>query len=174
MSVKLLYSVICNSFCYYIVNIYLFDGIVGPQFFDGTVTGERYLDKLKNFVIPALKQRPDFNNLYFQQDGAPPHYATVVRNLLDETFPDKWIDRRGPIEFPPRSPDITPMDFFVWVVIKDSVYSRKPRSVEDLRQFVIDAVTNLGHDLCTKVCQSVVSRCRECIGAEGLQFEYLS
>jgi len=134
------------------------DGIVGPQFFDGTVTGERYLDKLKNFIIPALRQRPDFNNLYFQQDGAPPHYATVVRNLLDETFPDKWIGRRGPIEFPPRSPDIMPMDFFVWGVIKDSVFSR----------------TNLDHDLCTKVCQSVVSRCRECIGAEGVQFEYLS
>ena len=53
--------------------------------------------------------------------------------------------------------NITPMDFFVWGVIKDSVYSRKPRSVEDLRQFVIDAFTNLDHDLCTKVCQSVVS-----------------
>ncbi|KAG1703701.1 hypothetical protein GQR58_004165 [Nymphon striatum] len=98
----------------------------------------------------------------------------VVRNLLDETFPDKWIGRRGPIEFPPRSPDITPMDFFVWGVIKDSVYSRKPRSVEDLRQFVIDAFANLDRDLCTKVCHSVVSRCRECIEAEGLQFEYLS
>ena len=150
------------------------DGIVGPQFFDGTVTGERYLDKLRNVIVPALKQRPDFNNLYFQQDGAPPHYATVVRNLLDETFPDKWIGRRGPIEFPPRSPDITPMDFFVWGVIKNSVYSRKPRSVEDLRQFVIDAFANLDRDLCTKVCHSVVSRCRECIKAEGLQFEYLS
>ena len=57
---------------------------------------------------------------------------------------------------------------------KDSVYSRKPRSVEDLRQFVIDAFANLDHDLCTKVCHSVVSRCRECIEAEGLQFEYLS
>ena len=96
------------------------------------------LDKLRNVIVPALKQRPDFNKLYFRQDGAPPHYATAVRNLLDETFPDKWIGRRGPIEFPPRSPDITPMDFFVWGVIKDSVYSRKPRSVEDLRQFVID------------------------------------
>ena len=121
-----------------------------------------------------MKQRPDFNKLYFQQDGAPPHYATAVRNLLDETFPDKWIGRQGPIEFPPRSPDITPMDFFVWGVIKDSVYSRKPRSVEDLRQFVIDAFANLDHDLCTKVCHSVVSRCRKCIEAEGLQFEYLS
>ena len=33
-----------------------FDGIVGPQFFDRTVTGERYLDKLRNVIVPALKQ----------------------------------------------------------------------------------------------------------------------
>ena len=37
-----------------------------------------------------------------------------------------------------------------------------------------DDTANLDHDLCTKVCHSVVSRCRECIEAEGLQFEYLS
>ena len=68
-------------------------GIVGPEFFDRTVTGDSYLNKLKTVIVPALKQRPDFNNLNFQQDGAPPHFATAVRNFLDETFPDKWIDR---------------------------------------------------------------------------------
>lgn len=149
-------------------------GIVGPVFFEGTVSGEKYLEKLKTAIVPALKERPDFNSLYFQHDGAPPHFATAVRNFLDETFPDKWIGRRGPIEFPPRSPDLTPMDFCVWGIIKDLVYSRKPRSVEDLRQFVIDAFANFDHDLCTSVCRSVLSRCRECIEAKGFQFEHLS
>ena len=152
----------------------LFAGIVGPVFFEGTVSGEKYLEKLKIAIVPALKERPDFNSLYFQQDGAPPHFATAVRNFLDETFPDKWIGRRGPIEFPPRSPDLTPMDFCVWGIIKELVYSRKPRSVEDLRQFVINALANFDHDLCTSVCRSVLSRCRGCIEAEGLQFEHLS
>ena len=149
-------------------------GIVGPVFFEGTVSGEKYPEKLKTAIVPALKERPDFNSLYFQHDGAPPHFATAVRNFLDETFSDKWIDRRGPIEFPPRSPDLTPMDFCVWGIIKDLVYSRKPRSVEDLRQFVIDAFANFDHDLCTSVCRSVLSRCRECIEAKGFQFEHLS
>ena len=107
-------------------------GIVGPVSFEGTVSGEKYLKKLKAAMVPALKERPDFNSLYFQQDGAPPHFATAVQNFLDETFPDKWIGRRGPIKFPPRSPDLTPMDFCVWGIIKELVYSRKPRSVEDL------------------------------------------
>ena len=61
-------------------------------------------------------------------------------------------------------------------VIRDwnHYFNTDPPSVEDLRQFVIDAFANFDHDLCTKVCHSVVSRCRECIEAEGLQFEYLS
>ena len=138
-------------------------GIMSPEFFERTATGDSYLNKLKTVIVPALKQRPDFNNLNFQQDGAPPYFATAVWNFLNETVPDKWISRRGPIEFPPRFPDISPMDFCVWGVIKDSVYSRKPRSVENLRLFVTDAFADLDRDLCTKVCHSVVSRCRESI-----------
>ena len=60
------------------------------------------------------------------------------------------------------------------LIIKELVHSRKPRSVEDLGQFVIDAFANFDHDLCTSVCRSELSRCRECIEAEGLQFEHLS
>ena len=149
-------------------------GIVGPVFFEGAVPGEKYLEKLKTAIVPALKERPDFNSLYFQQDGAPPHFAIAVQNFLDDRFPDKRIGRRGPIEFPPRSPGLTLMGFCVWGIIKELVYSRKPRIVEDLRQFVIDAFANFDHDLCTSVCRSVLSRCRECIEAEGLQFEHLS
>ena len=49
---------------------------------------------------------------YFQQDGAPPHYHRDVRAHLDVAFPDTWIGRRGTIEYPARSPDLKPMDFF--------------------------------------------------------------
>ena len=38
---------------------------------------------LNEYVFPRLRDRPDFNNLLFLRDGAPPHYAKKVRNLLD-------------------------------------------------------------------------------------------
>ena len=90
--------------------------ILGPYFFEGTLNGERYLDFLQFELIPALAvlfpnpQDPDIphNDIWFQQDGAPPHFAMAVREFLDVTFANKWIGRRGPIEWPPRSPDITP------------------------------------------------------------------
>ena len=33
-------------------------------------------------------------------------------SLSYENLPNRWIGQRGNIEFPPRSPDLTPLDFF--------------------------------------------------------------
>jgi len=108
-------------------------GIIGPHFFDGTVNSQSYLALLKETLLPEIRRRNDDEDVYFQQDGAPPHYAQAVRDWLDENFPGRWIGRRGPIEWPARSPDLTPPDFFLWGVVKDIVYANKPRTVEDLK-----------------------------------------
>lgn len=63
-----------------------------------------------------------FDSIYFQ-DGAPVHYAQTVRTHLDEKFDGRVIGRRGTIEWPPRSPDLSPSDFFLWVYVKDRVYN---------------------------------------------------
>lgn len=76
------------------------------------VTGDKYLEILMNQVVPQLQQQPNSLDLYFQQDGALPHYSRAVCEYLDETFPVKWTGQRGPIDWPPRSPDLTPVDFF--------------------------------------------------------------
>ena len=52
---------------------------------------------------------------------------------FDATHPNKWIGRRGSVEFPARSPDLTPMDFFLWGYLKDKVYAAKPATIEDLK-----------------------------------------
>ena len=150
-------------------------GVLGPIFFDGTVTGEKYLEILKNQVVPQLQQQPNSHDLYFQQDGAPPHYSRAVREYLDEVFPEKWIGRRGPIDWPARSPDLTPMDFFFWGVLKDKVYSRKPRSIDDLKNYINDAFQeiNTQRDLCKNVCQSIRGRLQSCVTCDGKQFEHL-
>jgi len=45
------------------------------------------------------------------QDGVPPHFSCFVTDVLNERFPDAWIRRDGPIPWPPRSPDLSPLDF---------------------------------------------------------------
>jgi hypothetical protein len=35
---------------------------------------------------------------------------------LDVKFPGRWIGRGGPIAWPPRSPDLTPLDIFFFTL----------------------------------------------------------
>ncbi|XP_026823780.1 uncharacterized protein LOC113561483 [Ooceraea biroi] len=90
-------------------------GIVRPFFINGNLNAAIYQELLQNEVIPALENMFDGNieNIWFQQDGAGPHYAVAVRQFLDNTFPNRWIGRRGQIEWPARSPDLTPSHLFV-------------------------------------------------------------
>jgi len=44
----------------------------------------------------------DMQNVWFQQDGARPHYAIRIREFLSRSFPDRWIGRGGTIECPNR------------------------------------------------------------------------
>ena len=66
-----------------------------------------------NFLSNAsIREQFGDEDFILQQDGAPPHYYGDVRAYLDENLPNRWIGRRGSIEFPPHSPDLTPLDFF--------------------------------------------------------------
>jgi len=63
----------------------------------------------KLYVAPQLEAFQPW--IIFQQDGAPPHGSSHVHPFLDATFPNRWIGTDGPKPWPPRSPDITPLDF---------------------------------------------------------------
>ncbi|GBL80576.1 hypothetical protein AVEN_225266-1 [Araneus ventricosus] len=83
----------------------------------------------------------------FQQDEAPPHWGSLVRDFLDETFPDRWSGRDGPTPWPPHSPDITPLDFFFWDYIKDRVFATPIADVEELKARIQAAVCTVTEDM---------------------------
>ncbi len=151
------------------------DGLVGPYFFDGSVTGASYLEMLSDFLLPRLQERDDFNQLWFQQDGAPAHFSIIVRDFLDQVFPQRWIGRMGAVSWPARSPDLSPLDFFLWGYLKDYVYARKPATLIEMRQFIQDgfAAVDADKELCRKVCLSSRSRFQECLDVQGAHFEQL-
>ena len=87
---------------------------LGRYFFVvNTINGNVYFDMLQNYAIPQIPQ-----GYVFQQDGAPPYFALHVRDHLNECFPQKWIGRGGPTAWSPRSPDLTPLDFFFFGIHK--------------------------------------------------------
>lgn len=117
-----------------------YGGIVGPFFFDGNVNGARYLSMLRDHVVPALRHWPNFDQLVLVQDGATPHWTLDVRAFLNEQFPNRWIGRDSPfICWPPRSPDLTPMDYFVWGHLKNRLYKGQFfASIQDLKARVTE------------------------------------
>ena len=135
------------------------NGVIGPFFFDGNVTGETYLKMLKNVILPQLQQQQNFRKMIWQQDGAPAHYSTVVREFSDDTF-SVWIGRCGTIDWPPRSPDLTPCDFSLWDIIKDRVYAQRPRNVDQLKNLIAAEfrALNADTDLYSAICNSVWDR----------------
>lgn len=59
-------------------------------------------------------------NLFFQQDGTPAHNTITVREYLNQTFGHKLMGY-GPVQqWPLRSPNITPLDYFFMGTFKAS------------------------------------------------------
>ncbi|KFM76483.1 hypothetical protein X975_20837, partial [Stegodyphus mimosarum] len=122
------------------------DRVTGPFFFtEKTVSSVVYLDMLANFVFPQLEElRP---RVFLQQDAAPPHRGTIVRSSLNDQFTGRWIGRGGPIPRPPRSLDITPLDFFLWGFVKDNVYRRRGSNMDDLKARMTTAIASVDADM---------------------------
>ncbi|CAK9799199.1 hypothetical protein ANTPLA_LOCUS1929 [Anthophora plagiata] len=100
------------------------------------MNGTKYLNFLEHALPSLLEEIPleIRKNMYIQHDGAPAHYAASVRACLDTIFRDRWIGRGGPASWPPRSPDMNPLDFFFWGHLKTAVYQTPVETREELKQ----------------------------------------
>ncbi|GFY02319.1 uncharacterized protein TNCV_3502011 [Trichonephila clavipes] len=76
------------------------------------LNGDRYRAMITNSFIPELNNH-DVQELWFQQDGATCHTARATIDLLKDTFGDRLISRFGPVNWPPRSCDLTSLDYFL-------------------------------------------------------------
>jgi len=92
------------------------------------------------------------------QDGAPHHFSCFVTDVLNERFPDAWIGRDGQIPLPPRSPDLSPLDFFLWGYIKNIVYTEKIRNIQHLQDRITSAIETVTRDMVHKSWQEIEFR----------------
>ena len=144
-----------------------------PFFFHDTVNGESYLNMLKVHVIPALTQRRMLRKTTFQQDGAPPHIANCVKDYLKMKFGNKIISRHFDRTWPPRSPDLSPADFWLWATLKHRVYVRNPGNMEELKQFISDEMAQISPEELQKSTESVCRRLETVKTSRGAHIEHL-
>ncbi|GFW94717.1 uncharacterized protein TNCV_4247571 [Trichonephila clavipes] len=96
--------------------------------------------------------------LWFQQDGATCHTARATIDLLKDTFGDRLISRFGPVNWPPRSCDLTPLDHFLWGYVKSLVYADKPRTLDHLEDNIRRVIADIRPQMLERVMENWTSR----------------
>lgn len=142
-------------------------GIIGPFFFEEngvtvTVNGDRYVNMLEDFFLPQLDQL-DLGDVWFQQDGATAHTCRASMAVLREHFPGRLISLRGDLQWPARSPDLTPCDFFLWGYLKSLVYANRPRTLQQLKTNICAEIANIPTDMLVRVMLNSRNRYLQCI-----------
>lgn len=149
--------------------------IIGPFFFEGTLTGEKYLEFLTDNLPILLEDVPIQNrlNMWYQQDGCPAHFAAAVQRYLNIAFPSRWIGRGSIFPWPARSPDLTVLDFYLWGRIKDLVFKTRPITRDDIKERIREAVRSISVAEIETSVNSTTERLKLCIANDGKHFEYL-
>lgn len=131
---------------------------------------------MEGHILPAIRaiipREQVLNDIWYQQDGCPAHNTREVQELLMQEFNNKLIANHGPISWPARSPDIAPLDFYLWGYVKNEVYEfEPPATIEQLEERVRDVLNNINGNTIRKVTRTVSKKCENCIEKNGRHFE---
>lgn len=144
--------------------------IVGPKFIEGNLNSENYMNLLDEVFdeTPLLVRR---KIKWFMQDGCGPHNANAVRTYLNRHFQRKWLGTNGPVRWPPRSPCLNPLDYFLWGFLKNKVYYNVVEDVNELRRRIVEAFTQITPNMIAKATKQMSKRTRLCIQKNGGHFQ---
>jgi hypothetical protein len=96
-------------------------------FQEQTFNVNTYLDMMQLYAVPQIEHLTATH--HFARRWCFTHWGLC----LNRTFPGTWIGRDGPMPWPTRSPDITPLDFFLWGYVKSNVFRAPVNGLDDLK-----------------------------------------
>ena len=121
--------------------------IIGPFFFETqcplngwktiTVNAQRYLKLFREKVVPCLREKDALDIVTFMQDGATSHTTNPVKEFLIQTFgEERIISKRCKFSWPTRSPDLTPVNFWLLGYLKSRVHRSRPSNLSELKDTI--------------------------------------
>lgn len=151
------------------------DFLIGPVILPGTLTAEVYRNFLDDRLPELLEDIPLAMRkvMWFMHDGAPAHFSRVARESLNATYHDRWIGRGGPHAWPARSPDLNPIDYFLWGYLKSLVYKTPVENEDDLRNRIVNGCNSIRNipRIFERMRDSMRRRLDSCILAGGGHFQ---
>uniref|UniRef100_A0A0K0E084 Tc1-like transposase DDE domain-containing protein n=1 Tax=Strongyloides stercoralis TaxID=6248 RepID=A0A0K0E084_STRER len=148
-----------------------YEGLVTYEIFEESVNSVFYKGILENDVIPFFMKRKNIDFI-FQHDGAPAHSSHINIGLLNKFLNNRWIGKDSSLtEWPPKSPDLTVCDYFLWGYLKDKVYSHILANLNDLRFAINEEITKIPLEMIRKSVDNIEKRCKKCLKYNGDHFE---
>ena len=152
---------------------FYFSRWVNGERVSGTLDGEGYYKLLRYHCFPAIKAigNGSFAGQYWQQDGASVHRTQRSLNYIHSTFGTRTLalgaERWGGGSWSPNSPDLAPLDFCIWGVMKQYVFSHPMPST---REELVDKIkhtwdVHITEDLIKKAAQGFIKRCQKVVAA---------
>lgn len=170
-----LHSLKCTAWCAVSCS-----GVIGPFWFEDrvgrtqTVSAERYRRVFEQFLEVMQRRCADnYATQWYQQDGATPHTARATIQLIKESFGERVISRNTPHPWPANSPDLNPLDFFLWGHLKAEVYKGKPETLSQLKRAVTTAVRALSVNTCRQAVENLRRRAEVCVARNGRHLEHV-
>ena len=153
----------------------LIDGSVIIHWYEEkeTVNQFNYLETLKNVMWPKIKRVSNARGYVFQQDGAPSHTTEMVREWLASKFGTRVISNKTKREWPPKSPDLSPLDYWFWGLCLSELWRSRPSSMAELKAIINDLAENLSKDEVRKAVNDIKVRAEVCRQENGSHFEHL-
>lgn len=150
----------------------------GPYFIppDEPVNQFSYRELLEKTVFPLMMLmlgRAVWGRTWWQQDGAKPHQARMVMQWLDGIFGERLLalkSLRG-VDWAPSSPDMNPVDYYLWPRMKSLTYAPPPPTMTRLRRKITVVFGGIPAEEVSRAVLSMKKRGRMLVQAGGKQFE---
>ena len=106
---------------------------------------------------------------YYQQDGATCHTSNASMREIESFFKERITSKNL---WPPRSPNLTPADSFLWGLLKSKVYKNTPRTIEQLKDAIRQEIEAFNVDILGIVFQTLEKSIQVCLDVKGDHFQH--
>ena len=90
---------------------------------------------------------------------------------LRSIFGNRLISNLCKPKWPPRSPDLTPLDFWFWSQAEIFIHKRNPENFWDIKQGLEDFIATVSEDEIRRSIQHTRKRAKACLAMKGGIFE---
>jgi len=112
----------------------------------------------------------ELRNGYFQQDGATCHTSNESMAEIESFFDDRIISKAL---WPPRSPDLSPPNSFLWGTLKGKAYANKPCTIQELENNIRREIAVISEDVLQATFANMKHRVQLCLDSGGEHFQHL-